>query len=387
MTEPLVDSSAADSDSTMSGIERAESALPAREAVETEAVETAATSSEATPPRESPVADARPGEPERALDRNAPVPDEPASVETSTTDSEESSSEGARVAEPAPAGTTRSGPATGEPRSSPPSPPPTQPDAPETDAEKRPSDDATDLPGEVIEEITIEAPPVLWDAFEETPDAESGEVDADDPATAERGGRRAPVPSGPEAEAGGRRPLRSLHRGPGVRMVELPQPKPFKTASLSLLTILLALLLVWQVKAFYLDDLAQVPVLRPYLEALCRPLGCELPPRSDFSRIALAGTTIDVNPARPGALEIKASLVNRAHFSQPYPWLRVTLTDREGRVVGRRTYLPGEYLANGGDALLPSGEMRNVSINLAQPAEDAVGYEVELMPRISDGDG
>lgn len=169
-------------------------------------------------------------------------------------------------------------------------------------------------------------------------------------------------------------------------MVELPQPRPFKTATLSLLTVLLALLLVWQAKTFYLDELAQVPVLRPYLEYLCRPLGCAVPPRSDFAQVDLVGTSIDVNPQVPGALAITASLINRAHFSQPYPPLRVTLTDREGRVVGRRTYLPSEYLAQDAGDLLPVREPRDVTINLAQPAENAVGYEIELMAPASGGE-
>lgn len=171
-------------------------------------------------------------------------------------------------------------------------------------------------------------------------------------------------------------------------MVELPQPRPFKTATLSLTAVLLSLLLVWQAKTFYLDELAQLPVLRPYLETLCRPLGCVLPPRSDFAQIDLAGTSIDVNPEIPGALEITASLINRAGFPQPYPPLRVTLSDREGRVVGRRTYLPSEYRQGEAEqgGLLPAQEVRDVSIKLAQPAENAVGYEVELITPIeSDG--
>jgi len=229
----------------------------------------------------------------------------------------------------------------------------------------------------VAEEIVIEAPPVLQGVFgDEDPDQASRRT-----GTGEAGAelsRGAPADRG--APAGRPAPARSTSRSRDVAMVELPQPRPFKTASLSLLAAFLMLLAVWQTKTFYLDDLAQVPALRPSLEAACGVLGCALPPRIDFGRIDLVGTSIDTNPAMPGALEIRASLLNRAAFPQPYPRLRVTLSDREGRIVGRRTYPASEYRDVDGQDTLPVREVREVSINLAQPSGDAVGYEVELMP-------
>jgi len=269
---------------------------------------------------------------------------------------------------------------------------PQEPELPAPGADASRSDEDAGLPGEIIEEITIEAPPVLWDAFDDEVDDEAAGA-----RQAGKGARAAPAHAGQappaagpdtdpaEVNAGTRAPLRSPYRDRDVRMVELPRPRPFKTAILSLLTVLLALLAVWQAKTFYLDELAQVPALRPWLESVCRPLACTLPPRRDFAQIDLAGTSIDVNPEIPGALEIKASLINRAHFPQPYPPLRITLTDREGRVVGRRTYLPSEYLGGDRNELLPIKESRDVMIKLAQPSENASGYEVELMAPAADG--
>ncbi len=245
-----------------------------------------------------------------------------------------------------------------------------------------------------VEEIVIEAPPVLWNAFdEEVEDDVDNAADTSASATGGSGGagaattpRRVPAAAATRgAAASGERKLRlkSPYRARDVRMVELPHPRPFKTASLSLLSVFLVLLLVWQVKTFYLDALAQFPIARPYLEIVCRPLGCAMPPRRNFADIDLVGTSINVNPEVPGALQINASLMNRAHFPQPYPPLRVTLTDRDGRIVGRRTYLPSEYHPDGVSQLLPIKAKRDVSINLAQPAENAVGYEVELVAPVS----
>lgn len=275
--------------------------------------------------------------------------------------------------------------------------------APGEAAERTPARD-DGFPGDLeaeVEEILIEAPPVLWGAFQEDIEEVDSGARGQEPedGAPSRGGKNAAAPGrrasspgqaqGPGASgaaATGRRPdVKSPYRARDIAMVELPQPRPFKTASLSLLSVFLVLLLVWQVKTFYLDELAQIPLLRPYLERICHPLGCVLPPRRDFAAINLVGTSINVNREIPGALEITASLVNKAHFPQPYPPLRVTLTDREGRVVGRRTYLPSEYQPDGGHDLLPIQATRDVSINLAQPAENAVGYEVELIAPVLDG--
>lgn len=245
-----------------------------------------------------------------------------------------------------------------------------------------------------VEEILIEAPTSMGFGLDASLDEEEDAGDRESAASAQRAdgsendssmdarGRRAPPLSGASADAledAMTAPLESPYRARDIRMVELPQPRPFKTASLTLLAVLLGLLLIWQVRAFYLDELAQIPLFRPYLEQLCGPLGCSLPPRRDFASIELADTSISINPEVPGALEIRAGLVNNAHFPQPYPPLRVTLTDREGRVVGRRTYLPDDYRPDAGQALLPIRQRQDVTIDLAQPERNVVGYEVELV--------
>jgi len=238
-------------------------------------------------------------------------------------------------------------------------------------------------PGAITEEILIEAPPLMGGEFEEPESAPPvGPAVAGDARAARTGSPADPV--GPRSHGkansdAARRSLQSPYRARDVRMVELPRPRPFKTATLSLSVVLLALLLIWQGKIFYLDEFAQQPLLRPYLEQACRVLGCVLSPRRDFVRIDVVGTSIDVNPEVPAALEIRVGLINRAHFPQPYPPLQVTLSDSEGRIVGRRTYTPEEYLETGQAKLLPIRESRDAVINLATPPRRAVGYEVDLV--------
>ncbi len=145
---------------------------------------------------------------------------------------------------------------------------------------------------------------------------------------------------------------------------------------------IVAILLVtlWQIREFYLGDLAQVPAIRSVLSEFCRVAACEVPPRRDSRLIDLVGTNVETHPAVPGALRVIVSLINRAQYSQLPPLLEVTLSDRTGRVVGRRTYTPKDYVTSIDDANLEPNVVSNLTIDLATPSDSAVGYEIQLIP-------
>ncbi len=142
----------------------------------------------------------------------------------------------------------------------------------------------------------------------------------------------------------------------------------------------LLLATMWQVREFYLNDLAQVPAIRPVLSEFCQIAACEVPPRRESRRIDLVGTNVETHPAVPGALRVVVSLINRADYSQLPPLLEVTLSDRTGRVVGRRTYTPKDYVTSSDDANLEPNVVSNVTLDLATPSDSAVGYEIQLIP-------
>ena len=143
--------------------------------------------------------------------------------------------------------------------------------------------------------------------------------------------------------------------------------------------VLLLLAALWQLTAFYLDGMAQVPALRPLVVKFCDVVSCSVPPRRAFSLIDLVGTSVNTHPDAPGALRVSVNLINRAEFEQSYPPLEITLSDRSGRVVGRRTYLPDDYLER--QQLLAPKVIQRVDLDLAQPSESAVGYEIQLVSR------
>ncbi len=139
------------------------------------------------------------------------------------------------------------------------------------------------------------------------------------------------------------------------------------------------LLLGMQVKYFLVDRYAQDETYRKYLIGFCKIVQCELPPRQDPFRFTLTHTGIDLHPTRPGALRISVKLVNEAKFPQPYPLLQLTLADKVGRVVGRRTFSPGVYLPDGVPNMIGGGEPGSILFDLARPHEKAVGFVVDIV--------
>lgn len=193
---------------------------------------------------------------------------------------------------------------------------------------------------------------------------------------------RAPVPrpSSPAANfppAPAAAPAARRRRPRTVEHYLRPRAHPLAGALWALAALALAALLAAQVKFLLVEKYASHGLLRPYLAAFCEVAACRLPPRHDPRRFAITRTHIDLHPRQPGALRVTVKLVNEATFAQPYPRLRLTLTDRDGWVVGRRAYAPADYL-HGRANQLRSGELGAVFLDLARPHEKAVGFEVDV---------
>ena len=143
----------------------------------------------------------------------------------------------------------------------------------------------------------------------------------------------------------------------------------------------LLLLLGYQLKDQYLEDLGAADWVRPVMEQGCKWFDCEVPHRGDIGSLELLETRINPHPETPGALRMSASIINRADFSQAYPRLQITLTNKIGRIVGRLDYGAQEYLGVeyvNRKSLAP-GVVEFIALDLAHPDESAVGYEVEIV--------
>lgn len=89
---------------------------------------------------------------------------------------------------------------------------------------------------------------------------------------------------------------------------------------------------------------AAAPQARASLQALCRPLGCEvsLPRRPEL--MSIDSSELQADTRREGLIVLNAVIRNRAGFPQDYPALELTLTDEGDRPVLRRVLRPRDYL-------------------------------------------
>ena len=155
--------------------------------------------------------------------------------------------------------------------------------------------------------------------------------------------------------------------------------KPLVTLVWCIASVGLLLLLSLQIKYFYVEKFAQDQSLRKYLVGFCKIASCELPPLKSPDLFVLTDTKIDLHPNQPDALRVTVKLFNRAGYSQPYPDLRITLTDQAGRVVGRRSFPPESWLAAGSENMVGDGERVSLLFDLARPHEKAVGFAINIV--------
>lgn len=134
---------------------------------------------------------------------------------------------------------------------------------------------------------------------------------------------------------------------------------------------------------FYGSELARSsPALKPVLAEVCHVLGCKLTPPLDINLIDLMEARVAPHPKFNKALRIRATLVNRASFSQAFPTMEVTLSDSNGQVVARRAFRPEEYVEKTrvDGELMPPNVAIPVLLDVTHPDNRALGYEIRLLP-------
>lgn len=142
----------------------------------------------------------------------------------------------------------------------------------------------------------------------------------------------------------------------------------------------LALLLTVQILVADRARLAADASTRPLVSGLCAVLRCSLPAWHEPSAYAMLSREIRPVPGLPGVLQVQASFRNEARWAQAWPALNLALSDADGRVIGRRTLQPSEYLGAGADPLarLEPGQSAQVSFRLREPAAGTVAFSFEF---------
>jgi hypothetical protein len=96
-----------------------------------------------------------------------------------------------------------------------------------------------------------------------------------------------------------------------------------------------------------------------------------------LSQFAIINRDVRQHPTIADALLINAAFENRADFVQPYPVFEISFTDKTGRPVAIRRFLPREYLL--GDATreegMPANIPAHVVLEVMDPGDEAVSFQ------------
>jgi predicted Zn finger-like uncharacterized protein len=134
------------------------------------------------------------------------------------------------------------------------------------------------------------------------------------------------------------------------------------------------------------DKLIRNPAIGPLLVEIYSFVGAPFTDPTDLAAYELRQWGAASDAMQPGRLLLRASIVNRADYAQPYPLLRLALQDRFGTTVGVRDIDPADYLPGMGTAnLLEPGQRADAEIRIVDPGKDAVGFEMDVCLKASAG--
>ena len=149
-------------------------------------------------------------------------------------------------------------------------------------------------------------------------------------------------------------------------------------------SVLLLFALAGQAAHFYRSELAvQYPALKPMLVQMCGALRCKVTPPQRPRQIVIEASDLQVNdPAKPGVIQLTATLRNHATYDLGFPALDLVLTNTREHTLARRIFLPREYLGSGRDvnAGIPADAEITVRLDLDTGDLNPAGFRLDLLP-------
>ncbi len=148
--------------------------------------------------------------------------------------------------------------------------------------------------------------------------------------------------------------------------------------------VVLVLALGGQAAYLYRGDLAaQYPGLKPHLVQFCDLLRCTIAPPQSPRQIAIEASDLQAtDTARPGLIQLTATLRNHAGHDLGYPALDLVLTNTKEHTLARRIFLPKEYLERGRDIMagIPANAEITVRLDLDTGDLNPAGFRLDLLP-------
>ncbi|WP_101758932.1 DUF3426 domain-containing protein [Oceanicoccus sp. KOV_DT_Chl] len=175
--------------------------------------------------------------------------------------------------------------------------------------------------------------------------------------------------------------LHAIESEPVIMAMPTDHSRWVKRAWVSSIVIAL-LMFAAQYLIFNFDRLARDPDYRPLLTTACDTIGCKIPSLDDINSILSSNLMVRSHPNAQQALVVDAIIINRADFKQRFPIMELQFTDLDGDIVAGRQFSPSEYLAGelSGDELMPMKQPVHISLEIVDPGEQAVNYQLRFHP-------
>ena len=159
------------------------------------------------------------------------------------------------------------------------------------------------------------------------------------------------------------------------------ESSPTATLGWSLAITLTALTFMLQLGYLRREWLVTQPYIGHYVETICnQDSWCAMPPKRDLNRLQLVSRNVYSHPNIDHALMINAVITNTAPFPQPFPVLLVSMSNVRGQIVAQRYFNSSEYLQlNAGDPLMEPGKVIPVSVEVLDPGQDALAFELDFL--------
>ena len=155
-----------------------------------------------------------------------------------------------------------------------------------------------------------------------------------------------------------------------------------RRAGWSLLITLLVVTLGLQYAWFNKDTLATHPSLRDLYQQVCERVNCHLPAQVDTSLINSQQLLVRSHPDIDGVLIVDTVIINNARAPQPWPLLALSFSDINNQPVASRHFQAREFLGGelAGSREIPSGQPIRLSLEIIDPGQDAVNYNLSFYP-------
>ena len=155
------------------------------------------------------------------------------------------------------------------------------------------------------------------------------------------------------------------------------------TAFYTVGVVLLLLVLAAQAVYAYRGEIAaRSPGLRAYLTQVCDLVRCTIALPQQPRLIAIEASDLQAaDPAKPGVIQLTATVRNHAGYDVGFPAIDLVLTNSRDHTLARRVFLPRDYLEPGRDARagIPAHAEITIRLDLDTGDLNPAGFRLDLL--------